>query len=173
MADIFYCYCLHCWIRQIKAASGSGGGVGEQFRWLLAAGKACWESSSHDKCPDTTLPGHMVPPHPRQRVGSLPMSIKGEAAERCPKLGATARGEGGLCMIPPSWWWEPWQQAAPVTWKPHLGCVLGIIISPHIIMTPASCYQQSWGEEGSLIIGGLELTSTFGNDSTGWTWAMS
>ena len=79
----------------------------------------------------------MLPPPHRQRVGLLPLSIKGQAAG--PSDLAAARGVGGLCMPPPSWCWESGQGAAPVTGKPHLGCEGAITIS-----TLSSRYKKSW-----------------------------
>ena len=48
-------------------------------------------------------------------------------------------------MSRPSWCWEPGQLAALVTGEPHLGCVLGIIITTEavIIITLASSHQKS------------------------------
>ena len=83
--------------------------------------------SSHEKYPGWTLPGHMVLPLLRQRVGLLPLSTEGEAASL--SVPAAARSEGGLCMMGPSWPRETWQPAAPPTWQEHLGCVWALIIT--------------------------------------------
>ena len=77
----------------------------------------------------------MFRPHLRQRVGLLPLSIKGEAAG--PSVPAAARGEGGLCMPAPPFVWQSGQLAAPVTGEPHLRCVLAITI-----ITPASRNEE-------------------------------
>ena len=120
---------------QIEVRCCSVGGSGEQ---LCAGAGGAGEASSHEKYPGWTLPGHMPVSLLRQRVGLLPLSIKGVAAgPSSPR--AAARGEGGLGMPKPSRCWEPGHEAAPVTGEPHLGCVLGIIIR-----TVASRYQESW-----------------------------
>ena len=80
-------------IWQTEAWSCGVGAVGEQFCTGPGA-------SSHEEYPGWTLPGHMVIPPPRQRVGLLPLSIKGVAAD--PSAPAAAGGVGGLRMIEPS-----------------------------------------------------------------------
>ena len=124
---IIFCYYLLYPIRGIKARSGCGWGVGEQF---CTAG-------AHQKYPLRTLPGHMVRPPLRQRVGLLPLSIKGEAGWPRSTIRTAACSVGWLWMISPTWVWEAGQHTAPVTRKPYLGRGAGVI---SIILT--SRYQE-------------------------------
>ena len=122
---------------QTKARCCGVGGGGEQL--CAGGGVVAGVLASHEKYPGWTLPGHMVLPLLRQRVGLLPLSTESEAAGL--SVPAAARSEGGLCMTGPSWVREPGQAAAPPTGEPHLGCVLAITI-----ITPASRNQESWEE---------------------------
>ena len=71
---IIYSYCLLCLIRQIKARSGGGRGVGEQL-----CPSAGGESSHDEKCPIRTPPRHMQVSSHRQRVGLIPITSEGVA----------------------------------------------------------------------------------------------
>ena len=123
---------------QIKARSGGGVSIGQQF----CTGRKVGVASSHEKCPGWTLPGYMAPPPLRQRVGLLPISIEGHAAGQPSEghsLPAAARNVWWLCMLLPSWCRQPGQQAPLVTGEPHFHCGAGVTI-----ITPASSYEESW-----------------------------
>ena len=86
---------LPCLIWQTEVGCCGVGGGGEQLCGGVGG------PASHEEYPGWTLPGHMVLPPLRQRVGLLPLSIKGQAAG--PSVQAATRGVGGLCMPLPSW----------------------------------------------------------------------
>ena len=125
---LFICsYYLLYPIRGIKARSGCGWGVGQQF---CTAG-------AHQKYSLRTLPGHMVRPPLRQRVWLIPLSIECKAGWPSSPIRTATRSVGWLWMISPTWVREAGQHTAPVTRKPHLGRGAGVI---SIILT--SRYQE-------------------------------